>query len=239
MKRYKQLILGAVTFVIFGVGNVYSDPLTLQTASAVYPTKSSKRVREAVELISKQEKIPITIESFSSPVEYMKRLRALKRAYPNRVSGEADKGETRCGETGSIQQLVHSWSDLVCVKSNVPKVYKVTILLSGSCPDCSGRGSHDTYVPKTEIVKCPKCSGRGKHIKPINPKAQGRPASGGAVGDDFIPCEKCKGEGTFASTHTQKVPQKCRTCNGSGKLDAQRREVKIVILDPLYGSTEH
>lgn len=229
MKNYKQIICGVVFLVLFGVGDVCSRAVTSETAIPVYPEKTVEQVREAVDFLRNQTpQASVKVEEFSSPIDYMRRLRRLRIEFPNRFSGEVGKGETRSTEKGSIEQCVHNWNDSSCVKEGIPKVYKETMLRPGknNCSDCNGVGYETVVGLEAKKVKCPLCSGTGKLLKALNP-----------AGLTQVQCDKCLGKGEISSEHRVANEKKCRTCSGTGKLDCMRSQWRFLILVPLYLNT--
>jgi len=216
-----------------------SDSFTLRTATELYPQKTLEQIQAAVDFIRKrQESVQVRVEEFSSPVEYMVRLRGFRKEFPIQQSGESGKAniynmrENLLGmPVMSIEALVHSLSDDVCVKWQIPKVFKETsrFLANQNCPDCGGTGGTDKSVPTTGTIRCPECGGTGKKITGGNT---------GRVGSEFKPCPKCRGEKKINVPSSTTVRTKCSRCKGTGKVDGLNSRVSILVLSPSYNRAE-
>lgn len=230
--RHTQFI--PQTIVLFGlvIGNVHSEPLTFKTARDIYPEKSVEQVEEAVGFLSKQQQpVPVRVEEFKTPVEYMTRLRRFRVQYPNEQSGPVGRADIRRAESESIEQIVHNWTDLICVKWEIPKAYVIETSGTGkkACPACEGRGSKDIFSPETKMIKCPECLGGSKQVAYDS-------RGGRRVVKTSVVCFRCNGRGEVASTHTKTTNVKCGDCGGTGKVDVQTSPQSILLLIPKYDS---
>lgn len=232
------------------IGYAFSESVSSITdVLKIEPKKSLLQITAGVDFLRKQEQsIPVKIEEFSSPVEYMVRLRRFRLEYPDKSTSGNGKGlSTRdmVSNTGMprerIEQAVHDLSDGICVKWEIPKVYKVEtkFLANATCTTCRGRGTFDKFAPKTEMVKCPECSGTGKQITGLKTnRAHPSSTRGRGVDTLSVSCPRCRGKGEVASTHTATYQVPCPDCQKAGKVGVLKTQLSLLILVPSYNQAE-
>lgn len=227
------LIRQVAVFLLLAAGSSSSETFTWQTATNISPEKNLAQIEDAIHYIRTQpQTIPIAVVKFASPVEYMTRLRRFRIDHPSVESSGESGGAKRASPNGSVEQLVHNWSDYICVKWGIPKVYKAQRVAKGllNCPECKGLGSTTEYVSKTENLKCPDCLGVGtKVVNRLGGSIAGKAAH-------RIRCTRCGGDGKIISTHKQPIKRKCLHCAGTGKSQEESTQEMLFVLLPTYNS---